>query len=133
VKARIASSEETEKALITERDKKLFTIGNLIPDEVPVSTNEDDNVVRAENTEGKKIVDKDTKLPNHISLFASIAGTDCERGTKVAGSRGYFLCGPGALLNQALISYGLQFLSKRGFVVMQTPFFLEKDVMAKCA
>ncbi|CAL6085811.1 Seryl-tRNA_synthetase [Hexamita inflata] len=131
VKAELVVLQEQEQLAIAARDAKLFVIGNLIPDEVPVSKDEDNNAIRADYDENKKVTDK--KLLNHIALFSKIAGTDTERGVKVAGGRGYFLTGPGALLNQALIAYAQQFLSKRGFVVMQTPFFMEKDVMAKCA
>lgn len=80
--------------MIKERDSILFKIGNLVPDEVPVSKDEDNNAVRFV-TPG----DRDSKPLNHISVFAKIGGTDCERGVKVAGNRGYFLSGVGALLN----------------------------------
>jgi seryl-tRNA synthetase len=36
-------------------------------------------------------------------------------------------------LNFALVQYGLDFLSKRGYAPIQTPFFMNKDVMAKTA
>lgn len=51
----------------------------------------------------------------------------------VAGSRGYFLKGAGVLLNQALISYALQFAYSRGSEPIQTPFFMRKERMAECA
>merc|ERR1719356_709088 len=56
-----------------------------------------------------------------------------EEGREVAGARGYFLRGPGVLLNQALINYGLAFLSMRGYEALQPPFFMKKDLMAKTA
>jgi seryl-tRNA synthetase len=37
------------------------------------------------------------------------------------------------LLNQALISYALQFAYSRGSVPIQTPFFMRKERMAECA
>jgi seryl-tRNA synthetase len=51
----------------------------------------------------------------------------------VAGSRGYFLKDYGVLLNQALVNYGLSFLLRRGYTLLQTPFFMQKDVMSQCA
>jgi len=54
-------------------------------------------------------------------------------GQKVAGHRGYFLKGIGARLNLAIISYGTDFLSKRGYTALQTPFFMNKEAMAKTA
>jgi hypothetical protein len=54
-------------------------------------------------------------------------------GREVAGSRGYFLKDYGVLLNQALVNYGLSFLLRRGYTLLQTPFFMQKDVMSQCA
>ncbi|CAI0378062.1 unnamed protein product, partial [Linum tenue] len=54
-------------------------------------------------------------------------------GANIAGGRGFYLKGDGVRLNQALINYGLDFLDKRGYTALQTPFFMRKDVMAKCA
>lgn len=54
-------------------------------------------------------------------------------GANVAGGRGFYLKGDGVRLNQALINFGLDFLEKRGFTALQTPFFMRKDIMAKCA
>lgn len=54
-------------------------------------------------------------------------------GTKVAGHRGYYLTGDGVDLNQALISYGLNFLRDQGFKKIQAPFFMNKSMMSKTA
>ena len=54
-------------------------------------------------------------------------------GTKVAGHRGYFLTGPGVDFNLALITYGLDFLSKRGYQKLWTPYFMNRELMAKTA
>jgi seryl-tRNA synthetase len=51
----------------------------------------------------------------------------------VAGGRGFYLKDEGVLLNLALINFGLAFLRKRGFKPMQTPFFMRKETMGKCA
>jgi seryl-tRNA synthetase len=39
----------------------------------------------------------------------------------------------GVLLNQAFINYGIAFLRKRGYTVLQPPFMMKKDVMAGVA
>ena len=62
-----------------------------------------------------------------------IGGFDPVRGANVVGHRGYYLTGPGLALNQALISYGLSFLKKREYKLVQTPYMMRKDVMAKVA
>jgi seryl-tRNA synthetase len=49
------------------------------------------------------------------------------------GHRGYFYTNDGVDLNQALISYGLDFLRTREFKKVQPPFMMNKDIMAKTA
>ncbi|KAI8001183.1 hypothetical protein LOK49_LG09G02874 [Camellia lanceoleosa] len=56
-----------------------------------------------------------------------------EAGANVAGGRGFYLKGDGVRLNQALINFGLDFVEKMGYTALQTPFFMRKDIMAKCA
>ncbi len=78
-------------------------------------------------------------------------GYDPDRGVKVVGHRGYFLKKWGVFLNQcvslvdvhlprhidaesrAIINYGLEFLSERDFVPLQTPQLMLKEQMAKTA
>lgn len=55
------------------------------------------------------------------------------QGTKIAGHRGYFLTNDGIDLNQALITYGLHFLRKKGYRNLQPPFMMNKEMMAKTA
>jgi seryl-tRNA synthetase len=73
------------------------------------------------------------KARSHVDLLHMIDGVEYTRGVTVAGSRGYFLKGKGVLLNLALVQYGLKFMIERGFTPVQTPFFMEKSQMAKCA
>lgn len=62
---------------------------------------------------------------------------DCFRnpsiGTKVAGHRGFFLINDGVDLNQALISYGLNFLRTKNYKKVMTPFMMKRNMMAKTA
>lgn len=53
-------------------------------------------------------------------------GFDGERGTNVAGGRGYFLKGPLVFLEQALIGLALRMLSAKAFIPLYTPFFMRK-------
>merc|ERR1719293_125119 len=62
-----------------------------------------------------------------------IGAVEFEAGNEVCGHRGYFLTGPGVLLNQALINYGIAFLHQKGYTPIQPPFFMKKDLMAKTA
>jgi seryl-tRNA synthetase len=68
---------------------------------------------------------------HHNEVLEHIGGYDPERGNKIASHRGYFLKGPGVMLNMALIQYGIQFLAQRGYTVIQPPYFMKKEVMAE--
>ncbi|KAF5829042.1 hypothetical protein DUNSADRAFT_16646 [Dunaliella salina] len=72
-------------------------------------------------------------LRSHPDLTHMLGLADLEAGAAVSGARGYFLLHEGVLLNQALISYSLHFLCQRGFQPVQTPYWLQRDVMAQCA
>ena len=70
---------------------------------------------------------------HHHDLLWRIGGFEPERGSAVAGHRGYFLRDAGLLLNMALITYGISFLRAREYSVLQPPYFMNKDVMAGVA
>ncbi len=75
---------------------------------------------------------------NEVSEHVSISTEgpirrELRAGAKIAGHRGYFLTNDGIDLNQALISYGLDFLRKQGYKKVQPPFMMNKEVMAKTA
>jgi len=127
--AKIAELEAKEKELIATRDATIGQIGNLVPDDVPVSDDEDNN--RIEATWGQ--FEREDWMLSHYDLtqMAGIANT--VKGSEVAGSRGYFLTGPGVLLNQALITYAIHFLRKRGYECLQTPFVMNKSLMGRVA
>lgn len=135
----IASTEEN-KELTAKKEaevqeaqaavqSRLQIIGNLVHDSVPISNDEANNAV--ERSWGEKWTAP--KLKNHVDLVELLGIADIKKGANVAGGRGFYLKGDGVRLNQALINFGLDFLEKRGFTALQTPFFMRKEIMAKCA
>ncbi|KAG2278589.1 hypothetical protein Bca52824_061144 [Brassica carinata] len=112
--------------------EKLVKVGNLVPDSVPVSNDEADNPVIKDCGE-KPVFAPGQKVLNHVDLVEKTFIANNKRGAKIAGGRGYFLRGDGVLLNQALISFGLAHLRKRGYTALQPPFIMRKEVMAKSA
>lgn len=118
--------------VLKKLSKALAKIGNIVHDTVPIGTDEEFNLV--ERIWGQIPDIKVNSTPgrcHHHEILAMIDGYDPKRGAKVAGHRGYYLKGPGALLNLALINYGMQFLTKKGYTPMQTPFFMKKSLMAE--
>ena len=73
------------------------------------------------------------KKYSHVDLIHMIDGMDGERGTAVAGGRGYFLTGPAVFLEHALIQLALRKLFDKGYKPLYTPFFMRKDAMQEVA
>ncbi|EFP04789.1 hypothetical protein GCK72_014403 [Caenorhabditis remanei] len=124
-------SAETAAAVVaheTARHEKLIQIGNLLHESVVVSDNEDNNKV--ERTFGDLTT---RKKYSHVDLVVMVDGFDGERGTVVAGARGYFLKGPLVFLEQAIIQLALQRLNVKGYTPLYTPFFMRKEVMQEVA
>ena len=113
-----------------QKVKKLFSgIGNLVADDVVVSQDEEkDNEVVSRWGECAP-----TAAHSHHELLYMIGGYEPERGVRVAGHRAYFFTDVGVMLNQAVINYGISFLRKRAYKVMQPPYMMNKDVMAGVA
>ncbi|KAJ2472873.1 Cytosolic seryl-tRNA synthetase [Coemansia sp. RSA 2322] len=122
-------AKEKERALRTN----VNTIGNIVHDSVPVSTTEDDNEVVRTHFVGDVEPKHQPNLRPHDEVLYLLGGYDQVRGAKVAGHRGYFLTGVGVDLNLALINYGLQFLGKRDYTKIQTPYFMCREMMSKTA
>ena len=114
---------------------KASTIGNIVGDAVPVDDNEDNNVVlRTFHPDGPNAqVEKKSNVLPHHEVLMRLDGFDLERGQKIAGHRGYFLQDTGVDLNLALINYGLDFLKKRNYKKVMTPFMMRRDMMSKTA
>jgi seryl-tRNA synthetase len=136
-------SDEKEKLLFA----KLRLIGNIVHDEVVDSSDEANNKILTKwwpegREEKNELERRETLIKNgkgvpglfsHHEVLEKIGGYDSQRGTNVAGHRGYFLTGPGVDLNLALMQYGLNFLESKGYTKLWTPFFMRREMMAKTA
>lgn len=63
---------------------------------------------------------------SHIEILQNLDMLDLERGTKVAGFRGYFLKGDAAMLMFAIWQFTLSELVKKGYTPMSVPSLLKK-------
>lgn len=137
MKQTIKATEEEEARLSSERDAALQPIGNIVHSTVPISDDEANNIVVKEFGELRKPKEFPNggkeKLYNHVDLVLMLNIAELDKGSEVAGSRGYYLKNEGVLLNQALINYAMQFAVRRGYNPVHTPFFMQKPIMAQCA
>lgn len=124
----LAAYEKAVSEVDAKRSQALNEIGNLLHESVPVSNDEDENVVvrtHGDCSERKKY--------SHIDLVHMIDGVDAEMGATVAGSRGYYMKGPCVFLQVALIQECLTRWTLRGYMPLYTPFFMNKDIMREVA
>ncbi|MBX4188973.1 serine--tRNA ligase, partial [Candidatus Parcubacteria bacterium] len=69
----------------------------------------------------------DFEAKSHIEIMTTLGMVDFERGTKVAGFRGYFLKGEGAMLSFAIWNYALDFFRKKDFIPMIVPSLVRRE------
>lgn len=126
VKEDIKKKEEKLKTTMEEWQRIMIQVPN-VPD-MSVPEGETD----AENKEIKvwgEIPKFDFTPKNHIELMENLRMLDIARGVKVAGFRGYFLKGDGALLQFALWQFVQDFFAKKGgFIPMITPTLLKREI-----
>ena len=66
---------------------------------------------------------------DHVELGELLGAIDVDRGAKVSGSRFYFLTGPGALLELALVQLAMAQAVAAGFVPMIPPALVKPEAM----
>ncbi|KAL0946138.1 hypothetical protein HGRIS_012403 [Hohenbuehelia grisea] len=133
--AQVATKKQETKEFEQKMRQIAGTVGNIVGKAVPVSVTEDDNVTLRTWFPAGETEEPPARpgiMPHHEVLLR-LDAMDLDRGAKIAGHRGYYLTNDGIDLNQALISYGLDFLRKKQYKKIQPPFMMNKDVMAKTA
>jgi seryl-tRNA synthetase len=66
---------------------------------------------------------------DHVDLGARLGVLDFERGAKASGSRFFYLCGDGVLLEMALVRLALDILQAEGFTLLATPMIVRSQVI----
>jgi seryl-tRNA synthetase len=103
----------------------LGRLENLVIDGVPAGGETDFVTLR---THGEPPV-FDFEPRDHLELGELLGAIDMERGTKVSGSRFYFLTGIGARLELALMTLALDRALQAGFIPLIPPTLVRPEVM----
>jgi len=118
---------EIEKAEVEGKvTDVLLRLPNIMDESVPFGADEDANV------EVKKWGEKPEFAfapKDHIDLATKLKLIDLERAAKVAGARFYNLRGDLVKLNYALLKFALEFIEKRGFILIQPPYLLRREAI----
>ena len=118
---------ESEQQIIENTYSRLaLTIPNLVDESVPIGIDQNAN---KEIRKWGTIPDFDFKINDHISISENLDLVNLERAAKVAGARFYYLKNDLVRLNQSLIHYGLEFLAKKGYSLVQPPYMINRESM----
>lgn len=113
--------DEIEKAL----NDGLKRVPNIIFDDVPLGGEEN-------NLEIKVWGEKKAEGVDHLDYAVSRDWVDFERGAKVAGAKFYYTKGDLALLENALLQFGIQKVVEHGFTFMMVPDMVSTRVLEGC-
>jgi seryl-tRNA synthetase len=103
-------------------------IGNLVADGVPEG-GEDDYVVLRTQGSPRDFAAEGFTPRDHVELGHFLGAIDIERGAKVSGSRFYYLTGPGAELELALINLAMSTAVANGFTAVIPPALVKPEAM----
>lgn len=118
-----AEREEELKGVMVEWQTLMVQVPNIPDISVPEGESDKDN--KEVRNWGEKTKFSFTPK-SHIEIMENLKMVDFERGTKVAGFRGYFLKGPGALLNMAVWQHAQRFFTEKGFNPIIVPSLLRR-------
>jgi seryl-tRNA synthetase len=104
----------------------MMTLPNWLNETVPVGKDERNNVIVRQIG---RIIRPNFSPKDHIELATTLDLVDLNRAAKVSGARFYFLKNELVKLNQALISFALDFLSEHNYTSIQPPYMIRREPM----
>ena len=125
IKQELSEKEDALGKIELELRDILKTVPNIIFDDVPLGGEED-------SVEVKKWGDNHETGVDHLDYAVSRDWVDFERGAKVAGAKFYYLKGELALLENALLQYGMSKVIEHGFTYMTVPDMVSSRVLEGC-
>ena len=124
---RITELEEEQDSVQGKFRYLMMSIPNLLHESVPLGSGEAENVIIKEQRNKRT---KSTMAPrDHIDIATSLDLIDLERAAKISGARFYFLKNDLVKMNQALLQFGLNYLSNSGYTLVQPPYMIRKEAM----
>src|SRR5919107_2630124 len=124
---RITELEKEQDSVQGKFRYLMMSIPNLLHESVPSGSGEAENVIIKEQRNKRT---KSTMAPrDHIDITTSLDLIDLERAAKISGARFYFLKNDLVKMNQALLQFGLDYLSNSGYTLVQPPYMIRKEAM----
>jgi len=123
VSTEIERADARIKELEQEIQILMMKLPNLVHESVPAGNDE------TVNMEIRKWGDASFNFPvkDHIEIGEKFGLIDTERAARTSGARFYFLNKDLVRLNYAVISFALDFISRRGYMLVQPPYMLNRE------
>lgn len=122
LKSELSVLEKELSDIETRFDTNLRSVPNIIFNDVPLGEEED-------SVEIKKWGEQKENGVDHLDYCVSRGWVDFERGAKVAGSKFYYLKNELALLENALLQFGIKKVVEHGFTYMTVPDIVSTKVL----
>ena len=126
VKEDLEKAETELKTVLKKWQALMLQVPNIPDMSVPEGVSDADN--KEVKTWGEK---PQFTFPakGHIDLMQTLDMVDFDRGTKVAGFRGYYLKNDAALLSFAIWQYAMDFFLKKDFAPMIVPSLVRRETL----
>ena len=121
---KIKIQEEKFREIENKRLNVWKNIPNIVAEDVPEGGEEKNKILKKF---GKISVKKSKK--GHAEIMEELDLIDTEKAAQIAGSRFYYLKNDLVKLNLSLIRFAIDFLSKKGFIPIQTPYMLNRKAL----
>jgi seryl-tRNA synthetase len=119
--------KETELSKVEGRlREELLKIPNMTHPDAPIGKDDSENV---EIRRWGELPDFPFEPKDHVELGEALGIIDFDAGTKVAGSKFYFLRGDAVLLELGLIRYAMDILVERGYQPTITPDLARDEML----
>jgi seryl-tRNA synthetase len=125
IPGKIKELEDKQRDIEEKFRINMMQIPNIIHESVPIGRDAKENVER-ERLGHYKIQDFEVK--NHAEIAEALGIADFDSSAKTSGNGFFYLKGDLALLNQALIRYGLDFMTEKGYELIEPPLMIKKDI-----
>lgn len=125
IKAELAALEPELSTIEKNLNDQLKSIPNIIFEDVPLGGEEC-------SVEVATWGDRKTEGVDHLDYALGRDWVDFERGAKVAGAKFYYLKGGLALLENALLQFGLKKVLEHGFNFMTVPDMVSSKILEGC-
>jgi seryl-tRNA synthetase len=124
----VKAAEAQLREMDANLDALILGLSNVVDPAAPVG-GEDDFVVLKEVGTKRDFAAEGITVRDHVEIGELLGAIDIERGAKVSGSRFYYLTGPGAMLELALVQLAMNTAQKNGFTPMIPPALVKPAAM----